>query len=237
MTQIPLYEDIVHASLVSYTKMADDEEMLAAGIDDSIIELIAWCARVSNPESRLSAEKSDRLVSYLIKHKHWSPLEMVDATLKIKTCRDISHQAVRHVSFRPQEFSQRYSNITEMGEGFCLREARLQDHKNRQNSIEGVPEDVKTEWYRRQEELIALAKEHYDWAISNDIAKECARVVLPEGNTTTTLFFKGSIRSWIHFLELRGGNGTQKEHMMVAKACAEAISKVFPEIYKYTTGE
>lgn len=233
MLDIPLYEDIFDATLVSYTRMADNEDMNLAGIDDSIIELIAWCARISNPESQIAAEKSERLVSYLIKHKHWSPLEMVDVTLKIKTTRDISHQAVRHVTFRPQEFSQRYSNLTEMGEGFCIREARFQDDKNRQNSIEGVPEDIQEEWHKRQADLIAFAKKQYDWAISNKIAKECARVVLPEGNTTTSYFFKGSIRSWIHYLDLRGANGTQKEHILIAKACAKAISEVFPEINNF----
>lgn len=233
MVKIPTYDEILDVSLVSYTKMAEEGEMALEGIDDSIIELIAWCARVSNPTSQLAAENSEKLVKYLIKHKHWSPLEMVDVTLKIKTCRDISHQAVRHVTFRPQEFSQRYSNLIEMGEGFCTREARLQDNENRQNSIDGASAEIRAEWTKRQEEVIKFCKEQYEWAINNGLAKECARVVLPEGNTTTTYFFKGSIRSWIHYIDLRGANGTQKEHMLVAKCCAEAIAKVFPEIRKF----
>lgn len=226
VSELPTYEEIIEAKLVSYTQPAEEiKSIFFGGAED----LIAWCARISNPESRLVNENASGLINYLIKHKHWSPLGMCDATVLIKTTRDISHQMVRHVSFTPQEFSQRYSNLTEMGEGFCIREARLQDHKNRQNSIEGVDEDIQREWAEHQKKVIATAIEAYDWAISKGIAKECARVVLPEGNTTTSLFFKGSIRSWIHYLELRGANGTQKEHMMIAKICASVISRAFPD--------
>lgn len=225
VASIPLYEEIAEVSLVSYTQPAEEVALSV----ETPEELIAWCARVSNPESRIANEGTTGLIKYLIKHKHWSPLEMVDATALVKTARDISHQMVRHVTFRPQEFSQRYSNLTEMGEGFCIREARFQDEKNRQNSIsEGVSEALQAEWARRQTAVINAAKEAYDWAISQNIAKECARVVLPEGNTTTSLFYKGSIRSWIHYIELRGANGTQKEHMMIANLCASVINRVFP---------
>lgn len=220
---IPHYDEIVSAKLISYTQSFVEEVEL-----DELIDLVAYCARISNPESQIKNLNNEKLVEYLIKHQHWSPLEMVDVTLLLKTTRDISHQAVRHVSFRPQEFSQRYSNLKDMGEGFCIREGRFQDHKNRQNSIPGLDAELQAEWERRQRAVIELASETYDWAVSNEIAKECARVVLPEGLTTTSYFFKGSIRSWIHYLSLRGANGTQKEHMQIAHLCADVISKVFP---------
>ena len=192
-------------------------------------ELIAYCARVSNPSNQMNNETSEKLIKYLIKHAHWSPLEMVSACLEINTTRDIAHQIVRHRSFSFQEFSQRYADPAEFGDQFVTREARLQDHKNRQNSIEIDNEsDLHYEWQMKQQKVIDVAKETYDWAISSGIAKEQARVVLPEGNTKTRLYMNGTLRSWVHYIELRSAHGTQKEHMDVAKACAKVIAEVFP---------
>jgi len=192
-------------------------------------ELIAYCARVSNPSNQMNNETSEKLIKYLIKHAHWSPLEMVSACLEINTTRDIAHQIVRHRSFSFQEFSQRYADPAEFGDQFVTREARLQDHKNRQNSIEIDNEsDLHYEWQMKQQKVIDIAKETYDWAISSGIAKEQARVVLPEGNTKTRLYMNGTLRSWVHYIELRSAHGTQKEHMDVAKACAKVIAEVFP---------
>jgi thymidylate synthase (FAD) len=192
-------------------------------------ELIAYCARVSNPSNQMNTETSEKLIKYLIKHAHWSPLEMVSACLEINTTRDIAHQIVRHRSFSFQEFSQRYADPKEFGEQFVLREARLQDHKNRQNSI-GIDteSDLHYEWESKQQKVIDLAKETYEWAIKAGIAKEQARVVLPEGNTKTRLYMNGTLRSWIHYIDLRSAHGTQKEHELVAKACAKVISEIFP---------
>lgn len=196
---------------------------------DNVQELIAYCAKVSNPNNQINKETSERLIKYLIKHQHWSPLEMVSACLEIETTRDIAHQIVRHRSFAFQEFSQRYANPEEMGDQFVIREARLQDEKNRQNSVE-IDEGLALhlEWSIKQQEVIDKAKETYDWAIENGIAKEQARVVLPEGNTKTRLYMNGTIRSWVHYIELRSANGTQKEHMEVAYACAKIIAEIFP---------
>ena len=212
--------------IVSYSKATDEFE--AEGLTD-LQELIAFCAKVSNPAAQINTETSERLIKYLIKHAHWSPLEMVSACLEIETTRDIAHQIVRHRSFAFQEFSQRYANPAEMGDQFVTREARLQDTKNRQNSIEiDTESDLHYEWQMKQKSVIDKAKEVYEWAIENGIAKEQARVVLPEGNTKTRLYMNGSIRSWVHYIELRSANGTQKEHMDIAKACAKVISEVFP---------
>ena len=192
-------------------------------------ELIAYCARVSNPSNQMNTETSEKLIKYLIKHAHWSPLEMVNACLEINTTRDIAHQIVRHRSFSFQEFSQRYADPKEFGEQFITREARLQDHKNRQNSIEIDNEsDLHYEWQMKQQKVIDVAKETYEWAIQAGIAKEQARVVLPEGNTKTRLYMNGTLRSWVHYIELRGANGTQKEHMDIAHACAKVIAEIFP---------
>lgn len=191
-------------------------------------ELIAFCARVSNPSNQMNKETSDKLIKYLIKHKHWSPLEMVSACLEINTTRDIAHQIVRHRSFSFQEFSQRYADPAEFGDQFVLREARLQDTTNRQNSIETDDREIKKEWAKRQQYVIDLAKVTYEWAIENGIAKEQARAVLPEGNTKTRLYMNGTLRSWVHYIELRSANGTQKEHMEIARACAKVISEIFP---------
>jgi thymidylate synthase (FAD) len=197
------------------------------GLDDCQ-ELIAFCARVSNPSNQMNKETSDKLIKYLIKHKHWSPLEMVSACLEINTTRDIAHQIVRHRSFSFQEFSQRYADPAEFGDQFELREARLQDTTNRQNSIDVDDAELKKEWAKRQQCVIDLAKETYEWAIENGIAKEQARAVLPEGNTKTRLYMNGTLRSWVHYIDLRSANGTQKEHMEIAQACARVIAEIFP---------
>ena len=216
--------------LVSYSKASDDFE--AEGLTD-LQELIAFCAKVSNPASQINTETSERLIKYLIKHQHWSPLEMVNAVLEIETTRDIAHQIVRHRSFAFQEFSQRYANPKEMGDMFVHREARMQDKKNRQNSVDLDPESKEDTrlamiWSSYQNKVMAEAKAAYEWAIENGIAKEQARVVLPEGLTKTRLYMNGTIRSWVHYIELRGANGTQKEHMEVAHACAKIIADIFP---------
>lgn len=212
--------------MVSYSQVPEGDFI---GLDD-LQEIIAYCARVSNPANQMNSETSTKLIKYLINHKHWSPLEMVSVCLEIDTTRDIAHQIVRHRSFAFQEFSQRYADPASMGEQFILREARLQDTKNRQNSIETNDERLSAEWRLRQQDVIDTAKEHYNWAIENGIAKEQARAVLPEGNTKTRLYMNGTLRSWVHYIELRGANGTQKEHMDIAHACAKVIAGVFPLI-------
>ena len=191
-------------------------------------ELIAYCARVSNPVNQMNSETSEKLIKYLIKHAHWSPLEMVNACLQIDTTRDIAHQIVRHRSFAFQEFSQRYANPQEFGNQFVIREARLQDQKNRQNSIDTDNVELHHAWMEQQQKVIDAAADAYNWAIDNGIAKEQARCVLPEGNTKTRLYMNGTLRSWIHYIELRGANGTQKEHMEIAHACAKVIAEIFP---------
>jgi thymidylate synthase (FAD) len=195
-------------------------------------ELIAFCARVSNPSNQLNTETSERLINYLVKHAHWSPLEMVSACVEITTTRDIARQILRHRSFAFQEFSQRYADPT-TDLSFELREARLQDTKNRQNSVDLDMENVEHRelvrvWNEKQHAVIRAAKDAYTWAVQNGIAKEQARAVLPEGNTVSRLYMNGTLRSWIHFIELRSANGTQKEHQLVALACAEVIAHVFP---------
>jgi|TARA_A200000159_G_scaffold69118_1_gene64059 thymidylate synthase (FAD) len=217
---------LTEVKLVSYSRAT--EEFENEGLTD-LQELIAFCAKVSNPQAQINTETSERLIKYLIKHQHWSPLEMVNAVLEINTTRDIAHQIVRHRSFAFQEFSQRYADPAEMGNQFVTREARLQDTKNRQNSIEiDTESDLHYEWQMKQQSVIDKAKEVYEWAIDNGIAKEQARVVLPEGLTKTRLYMNGTIRSWVHYIQLRGANGTQKEHMDIAIACAKVISEIFP---------
>jgi len=214
--------------LVSYSQPT--EEFANMGIDDAQ-ELIAYCARVSNPSNQLNTETSEKLIRYLVKHAHWSPLEMVSACVEITTTRDIARQILRHRSFSFQEFSQRYADPTKDLD-FVMREARLQDQKNRQNSVEVGDSDndfiLKETWRKKQEFVIEAAKDAYAWAIENGIAKEQARAVLPEGNTVSRLYMNGTLRSWVHFIELRSGNGTQKEHQLVALACAKAIAAIFP---------
>ncbi len=210
--------------LVSYSTPTD--EFLNEGIDNAQ-ELVAFCARVSNPSNQINTETSEKLIKYLIKNAHWSPLEMVSACLEIETTRDIARQILRHRSFSFQEFSQRYANPVKDLE-FVTREARLQDLKNRQNSIENEDEEISNIWIEKQENIINEAKQTYNWAIENGIAKEQARAVLPEGNTVSRMYMNGTLRSWVHYIELRSGNGTQKEHMEIALACAEVIAKIFP---------
>ena len=189
--------------------------------------MIAFCARVSNPSNQINTETSERLITYLIANKHWSPLEMVSACIEIETTRDIARQILRHRSFSFQEFSQRYADPT-TNLSFVTRQARLQDKENRQNSIETDDASLIKEWNERQLKLIEIAKETYSWAIENGIAKEQARSVLPEGNTVSRMYMNGTLRSWVHYIELRSGHGTQKEHMDIAVAIANVISSIFP---------
>ena len=210
--------------LISYSKPTDD--IANDGINDAQ-ELVAFCARVSNPSNQLNTETSEKLIKYLINNAHWSPLEMVSACLEIVTTRDIARQMLRHRSFSFQEFSQRYANPVKDLE-FTIRDARLQDPNNRQNSIENDDDEISKLWKEKQENLITEAKNAYNWAIENGIAKEQARSVLPEGNTVSRLYMNGTLRSWIHYIELRSDNGTQKEHMEIAYACAEVINEIFP---------
>lgn len=224
--------------LIGYTQPVEDAII---GLDN-VQDLIAFCARVSNPDNQLNQKTAKKLLDYLAKHKHWSPFEMASATMEIETTRDIARQILRHRSFSFQEFSQRYADPTQ-DLSFVKREARLQDTKNRQNSIEiendpSIQErsdiqELISEWSRRQSGVINQAKQCYEWAINNGIAKEQARAVLPEGLTVSRMYMNGTIRSWIHFIELRSGNGTQKEHMQVAQACAKAITEIFPLANEY----
>jgi thymidylate synthase (FAD) len=224
-------EKELKVKLISYSKPS--REMYDEGLVDAQ-ELIAFCARVSNPTNQFNVETADKLIRYLIKHKHWSPLEMVSACLEIETTRDIARQILRHRSFAFQEFSQRYADPTaEMSNAFVLREARLQDTKNRQNSIDidNTSEEQRLlaiEWERAQKRVLFAVEKEYKWAIANGIAKEQARAILPEGLTASRLYMNGTLRSWIHFIELRSGNGTQKEHMEVARECAQVIAEAFP---------
>ena len=195
---------------------------------DTPTDLVAYCARVSNPSNQINSETAEKLIKYLVKHQHWSPLEMATMCLEIETTRDIARQILRHRSFSFQEFSQRYADPTKDLE-FVTREARLQDPKNRQNSIsEGVDVMLQYEWEKRQQDLIAQVKIQYNWAIANGIAKEQARALLPEGLIMSRMYMSGSLRSWIHYIQLRSGNGTQKEHMEIAKECAKVIAEIFP---------
>ena len=221
----------MQVKLVSYSQPTEDFK--SQGVDDAQ-ELIAYCARVSNPANQLNTETSEKLIKYLVKHQHWSPLEKVSACMEIVTTRDIARQILRHRSFSFQEFSQRYADPTaELDEAFVLREARFQDQKNRQNSVELDLNDeaqklLAIEWERAQKRVLFSVKQEYSWAIKNGIAKEQARAVLPEGLTVSRMYMNGTLRSWIHYMELRAANGTQKEHQEIAVACAQAISAIFP---------
>src|SRR6056300_330239 len=218
--------------LVSYSQPS--AEFLEDGIED-VQDLVAYCARVSNPSNQNNPETSAKLLNYLAKHKHWSPFEMASACLEIEATRDIARQILRHRSFSFQEFSQRYANPEqEFDEMFVRREARLQDEKNRQNSIATDDIELQREWYRIQGRVMWMAEREYKRAIKLGIAKEQARALLPEGLTTSRLYMNGTIRSWIHYIELRAANGTQKEHIEIAKACAEAISKIYPQALDLT---
>jgi len=200
-------------------------------------DIVAYCARVSNPANQINTETSERLIRYLVKHQHWSPLEMVNACLEIETTRDIAHQIVRHRSFAFQEFSQRYANPEEQGDMFEYSEARLQDTKNRQNSIETSDVELQAWWDDQTLFVTEISKKIYDEALEKGIAKEQARKVLPEGFTKTKLYMNGSLRSWIHYIELRSANGTQKEHMEIAHACAKVIAGIFPLMSELQQGE
>jgi len=220
----------MNVKLLSYSQPT--AEFASIGISDAQ-ELIAYCARVSNPSNQLNTDTSDKLIRYLVKHQHWSPLEMVSACLEITTTRDIARQILRHRSFSFQEFSQRYADPTK-DLNFVLREARRQDTKNRQNSLEldvinnDADRFLAYQWEQMQQNVIDQARNAYEWAVQQGIAKEQARAVLPEGLIESRLYMNGTLRSWIHFIELRSANGTQKEHQEVAIACAEVISKIFP---------
>jgi thymidylate synthase (FAD) len=218
--------------LISYTKphtdtFTEDYRDLSKLID-SPADLVAFCARVSNPQNQMNKETSEKLLGYLLRNKHWSPFQMVDITLEIESTRDIIRQILRHRSFEFQEFSQRYADPTSMD--FEIREARLQDTKNRQNSIETDDKKLQDAWNVQQEIVQIQAINTYKWALENGIAKEVARSVLPEGMTTSRIYMKGSLRSWIHYIELRSDNGTQKEHREIAIECANVISAIFPMI-------
>jgi thymidylate synthase (FAD) len=223
----------MNVRLVSYSKASEFETYEDGALLD-IQDLVAYCAKVSNPTAQINTATSEKLLNYLVKHKHWSPFEMASACLEIDTTRDIAHQIVRHRSFSFQEFSQRYANPKEMGDMFEYAECRLQDTKNRQNSIPTENVELHHQFTLEQDKVIKAATEAYEWAIENGIAKEQARKVLPEGLTKTRLYMNGTIRSWIHYIDLRGANGTQLEHMQIARACADAISKIFPNITAYT---
>tara|TARA_R100000482_G_C5103701_1_gene136930 strand:- start:67 stop:744 length:678 start_codon:yes stop_codon:yes gene_type:complete len=215
--------------LVSYSRAANSSSIhFSSDSRADITNLVSYCARVSNPSNQNNEETSKKLIKYLIKNKHWSPLEMVSVCLEIETTRDIARQILRHRSFSFQEFSQRYADPTKDLQ-FVTREARLQDSKNRQNSIELDDEsELHHAWKAKQELIIHESKMAYDWAINNGIAKEQARAVLPEGLTMSRMYMNGTLRSWVHYIELRTANGTQKEHMDIAKDCAFEIAKVFP---------
>ena len=211
--------------LISYSQSCADDPVLNAAIN--VQDLIAQCARVSNPGAQHNSETAEKLITYLVNNAHWSPLEMVSACMEITTTRDIARQMLRHRSFSFQEFSQRYANPTQEL-SFVTREARLQDTKNRQNSIETDDKLLQRRWEEKQRHVIEVAKDTYSWAIEHGIAKEQARVVLPEGNTVSKLYVNGTLRSWVHYIQLRSANGTQKEHMQIAIECARVISSIFP---------
>jgi len=224
----------MNVKLISYSQPS--EELIEQDLDD-IQDLIAYCARVSNPNNQYNSETSTKLLNFLARHAHWSPFEMVSMCLEIETTRDIARQILRHRSFSFQEFSQRYANPTKDLE-FVVREARFQDSKNRQNSVE-INDDkisdriLKEMWDEKQANVIQTSREAYEWAIENGIAKEQARAVLPEGNIMSRMYMNGTVRSWIHYIQLRSGNGTQKEHAEIAKLCAKVIADIFPLSKEY----
>ena len=224
-------EESMNVKIINYSQSPDGMNLL---------EQVAFAARVSNPSNQNNSETAEKLVRYLIKHQHWSPLEMVSVCMEIETTRDIARQILRHRSFAFQEFSQRYARADDLG--FELREARLQDTKNRQNSIEmDIADDthrqVAYQWENLQNDLLKRTKDVYTWALEKGIAKEQARAVLPEGNTKSRMYMNGTLRSWVHYIQLRSGNGTQKEHRDVAIACANAIEPIFPMIKEYIDGQ
>ena len=212
----------MRVELISYSKPSGEEQ--------SLQDLVAYCARVSNPSNQNNTETNEKLIRYLIKNDHWSPLEMVSICLEIETTRDIARQILRHRSFSFQEFSQRYA-VANLG--VELKEARLQDNKNRQNSIELDNVELNGEWENMQNRVVKSAEAAYKWALDNGIAKEQARAVLPEGITLSRMYMNGTLRSWVHYIKLRSGNGTQKEHRLIALACAKAIEPIFPMINEF----
>ena len=220
----------MNVKLISYSQCSEDFPMAVMSNQEKtrdIENLVAYCARVSNPSNQMNTQTNSKLLSYLKKHAHWSPFEMVSVCLEIETTRDIARQMLRHRSFSFQEFSQRYSNVAEIAEPFELRELRLQDTTNRQNSIQVDDPELSEEWVRMQKQVIDCTYRVYNWALDNGIAKEQARAVLPEGLTKSRMYMNGTPRSWIHYIDLREKNGTQLEHMQIAKACAEVISKIY----------
>ena len=201
---------------------------------DTITDLVAFCGRVSNPSNQLNMDTAEKLISYLLKYKHFSPFEMVNCVMEVECPRDIARQLLRHRSFSFQEFSQRYADVAALGDSFILREARLQDTKNRQNSIVTDDTNLQFEWELRQKQILSSVKEHYEWAVQNGIAKECARVILPEGLTMSRLYVNGTIRSWLHYIEVRTEEGvTQQEHVELARLIAQAIAEAFPQITNF----
>ena len=218
----------MNVNLISYSK-SDGSYVIDSA---SATELVAFCARVSNPDNQMNSETSEKLIKYLMKHKHWSPLEMVSVCLEIETTRDIARQILRHRSFSFQEFSQRYADPTKDLE-FEVREARMQDPKNRQNSIPTDDVELNSKWQELQKDIIRQTRYAYTWAVEHGIAKEQARAVLPEGNTKSRMYVNGTLRSWVHYIELRGANGTQLEHIDIANAVADVIAKIFPLAEEY----
>ena len=219
-------EESMNVKLINYSQSPDEMNLL---------EQVAFAARVSNPTNQNNSETAEKLVRYLIKHQHWSPLEMVSVCMEIETTRDIARQILRHRSFSFQEFSQRYADASQLG--FEIRETRLQDMKNRQNSVELKRDDdsrrLAYQWENMQNNIQKMCQDTYQWALEHGIAKEQARAVLPEGMTCSRMYMNGTLRSWVHYIQLRSGNGTQKEHRAIALACADAIEPIFPMIKEY----
>jgi thymidylate synthase (FAD) len=222
----------MQVTLINYSQGPWDNVLgMKVPSEMTLMDQIAYCARVSNPTNQNNKDTSEKLIRYLIKNKHWSPLEMVNICLEIETTRDIARQILRHRSFSFQEFSQRYADASQLG--FEMKEARLQDHKNRQNSIKTEDKQLKDTWNNYQKIVTDLSGKAYQWAIDNGIAKEQARAVLPEGMTKSRMYMNGTLRSWVHYIQLRTENGTQKEHREVALACANAIKPIFPMIEEF----
>jgi len=226
----------MQAKLIAHTQLTNrihSGERDNNGLDN-IQDLVAYCARVSNPKNQANTKTTPKLLDYLIKHKHWSPFEMASATIEVNTTRDIARQLLRHRSFSFQEFSQRYADIRDLSDSVVIRKARLQDLKNRQNSVITDDTSLHVQWEQHQRNIWHTAMQAYEWAIDNGIAKEQARAVLPEGNTPSRLYVNGTIRSWIHYCELRSSNGTQLEHMVLAKEIAAAIGQIYPKLLDFT---
>jgi thymidylate synthase (FAD) len=229
----------MHARLISHSQPSTRihaGELAAQGLDN-IQDLIAYAARVSNPANQANTKTTTKLLDYLIQHKHWSPFEMASACIEVNTTRDIARQLLRHRSFSFQEFSQRYADIRDLSDSIVIRKARLQDPKNRQNSVMTDNTQLHLAWEVHQRDIWQQAMKSYKWAIDNGIAKEQARAILPEGNTPSRLYVNGTIRSWIHYIELRSANGTQQEHMELARAVAEAIGKIYPKALEFVETE